>query len=190
MNNQMGPMSPQPMNQPGPMMPQPPQNPVPMPVVPMANWNMPTVPTMSGAWMGMNNQTPNPQPQPGPMYQNPQSASQSSGPVPAPQGVPFVGRYIEKETDIVPNEIPMDGRIGVFLTRELDAIYLKGWSQNGNISTVRYVVDQSYQGPGTPRVDPRQDEIFARLEKIEKTLAAKPATTSKSKVKENPNDEL
>lgn len=57
--------------------------------------------------------------------------------------LPFTGRYIQSPTDIRPNEIPMDGRVALFPTTNLDEIYLKSWGVDGTIKTFRYVLDTS-----------------------------------------------
>lgn len=86
--------------------------------------------------------------------------------------VPFTGRFVENPKEIMPNEVPMDGRIGIFPSRDLSTITVKAWNANGTIMNVRYILDPSQVQETAP--DPQQEtrDILARLEAIEKTLAA------------------
>lgn len=62
------------------------------------------------------------------------------GQQPVPQ---FVGRFINGLNDILPNEVPMDGRLGIFPSADLSEIFLKSWGPDGTIKTFRYILDMS-----------------------------------------------
>lgn len=49
------------------------------------------------------------------------------------------GRVVESESEIKPNEVPMDGSIALFPKPDFSMIIAKQWSQNGTISTLKFV---------------------------------------------------
>lgn len=51
----------------------------------------------------------------------------------------LIGRVVDTSEEIMPNEIRMDGSIGLFPMRDLSSIYVKQWDQNANLQTIRYV---------------------------------------------------
>lgn len=55
-----------------------------------------------------------------------------------PQAQSLSGRIVKSVEEIVPNEVPMNGSIAVFPTSDMNAIFVKGWNQDGTISTVKY----------------------------------------------------
>lgn len=59
-----------------------------------------------------------------------------------PYGVPMniPGRVVTSDQDIVPSEVPLDGRLILFPVSDYSCIYAKQWDRNGNgIITVKYV---------------------------------------------------
>lgn len=81
----------------------------------------------------------------------------------------LLGRMVGTETDIVPNEVPMDGNVGFFVQNDLKRIYAKSWGRDGNIYTNVYELVT----PGTPETTETQngfDLILERLDKIEQSL--------------------
>lgn len=79
------------------------------------------------------------------------------------------GRVIREERDIVPNEIPMDGNIGVFVQQDLQRIYAKTWGGDGLIHTNLYELVIPNQQNGEPKEDP-MTLILERLDRIEESL--------------------
>lgn len=80
------------------------------------------------------------------------------------------GRMIQTEEEIIPNEIPMDGNLGVFVQNDLKQIFLKTWGGDGVIRTNRYVlVDEN--APAKDETSPF-DLIMKRLDDIENFLTA------------------
>lgn len=92
-------------------------------------------------------------------------------PSPTPP-MPFVGRYVNSLTDILPNEVPMDGRVGIFPNSDLNEIYLKTWSSDGTIKTFRYIFDATtdLNSPNTTQQDPTYDQLTARIDALEKMI--------------------
>lgn len=56
-----------------------------------------------------------------------------------PQIQTVYGRVVESESEIKPNEVPMDGSIALFPKPDFSTIIAKQWSQNGTISTLKFV---------------------------------------------------
>ena len=75
------------------------------------------------------------------------------------------GRLISALEEVVPNEVPMDGSVGVFPMKDFSTIYLKAWNSDGTIKTLTYVPKTEEQIPVITN-----DQIMDRLEKIEKLL--------------------
>lgn len=75
------------------------------------------------------NPQPNPTPPPQPQFYN-------APLVPQPRTVPC--RVVNNPADITPSEIPMDGRVSLFLSSDNSYIIAKQWNQNGLIDTAIY----------------------------------------------------
>lgn len=84
---------------------------------------------------------------------------------------PFVGRYINQIEDVMPREVPMDGRAAIFPTQSLEEIYLKAWDRNGTIKTFRYILDptQNLNAPVAQEPD-MGSRILERLDQLEQRL--------------------
>lgn len=122
------------------------------------------------SWYGPSNYNP-PPPTP------PQNAGrQLSRYMPQSDTPPSViaGRMIENPNDITPDEVPMNGSLSVFPMSDLSCIYAKGWTDKG-IATVRYVPEKQIIEQRAPNLPSDfQNEIFRRLEAIERALTAPP----------------
>lgn len=83
------------------------------------------------------------------------------------------GRIVNNPDEIRPNEVPNDGSIAVFPLNDGSAVYLKYFTGEGRINTVKFTVE----APETQMVDgvPNQNggfaEINQRLERIEKMIS-------------------
>lgn len=83
------------------------------------------------------------------------------------------GRIVNNSDEIRPNEVPNDGSIAVFPLNDGSAVYLKYFTGEGRINTVKFTVE----APETQMVDgvPNQNggfaEINQRLERIEKMIS-------------------
>ena len=61
-------------------------------------------------------------------------------PPPQPQTYQVLpGRMINNPDDVKPNEVPNDGSFGIFPMADNSAVYLKGWTSNGTIQTLKFV---------------------------------------------------
>lgn len=125
--------------------------------------------TSPGGWQGYqqgpNQQWPtNPQNTQSPFGQN------GGNMMVQQQELPFVGRFIGHIEEVMPREIPMDGRPAIFPTQTLEEIYLKAWDRNGSIKTFRYILDpmQAFNAQSTPTQDPN---ILERLDQLEQKLS-------------------
>src|SRR5690625_6955568 len=83
------------------------------------------------------------------------------------------GRIVNTPDESRPNEVPNDGSIAVFPLNDGSAVYLKYFTGEGRINTVKFTVE----APETQMVDgvPNQNggfaEINQRLERIEKMIS-------------------
>lgn len=124
--------------------------------------------TSPGGWQNYSQGTNaqwvvNPQNTQGPFGQNGGNMTMQQ-----PQDPQFVGRFINHIEEVMPREIPMDGRPAIFPTQTLEEIYLKAWDRNGTIKTFRYILDP------TQVINTSQTEvgpnILERLEQLEQRL--------------------
>lgn len=111
-----------------------------------------------------------------------------------PQFPPLTGRIIPDTNDVTPDEIPMDGRLAVFPMHDLSRICLKAWTENG-VATQWYIPEQrvaaqpahqQQENPQTPTViipDDFKNDIYSRLDAIEKALSSTPKRASKELMK-------
>lgn len=85
-----------------------------------------------------------------------------SRPVPTLQG-----RIVHQVEEITPQEVPMDGSVGLFPQNDYSCIYAKQWTKDGNIQTVRYVPEQV-----TPVQTDQKTPLEEHLDRIEEKLEA------------------
>lgn len=90
-----------------------------------------------------------------------------------PQDPPFVGRFINQIEEVMPREVPMDGRVAIFPSQSLEEIYLKAWDRNGSIKTFRYILDpmQSLNAPNQAQDSNMGSMILERLDQLEQKLS-------------------
>ena len=102
-------------------------------------------------------------------------------PQPQPQPQAIRGRFVENPQSITPQDVPMDGSIGVYPIKDCSAVYLKAWQQDGTIKTVKYIPEESI--PELKRKVTTLEDLEERVKKLE-------ASTRKgSKKKEDTEDE-
>lgn len=79
-------------------------------------------------------------------------------------------RSISDVSEIRPNEVPMDGRIALFMACDNSCIIAKQWNQNGLIDTVEYVPNV----PQNAKVDstPFDQQILDRLDRLDRMLTS------------------
>lgn len=83
-----------------------------------------------------------------------------------PRGI--AGRMVGAPSEIVPNEVPMDGSVAFFPTSDGSAIFAKAWNPNGTISTVQYAPlgnDQPEEAAG-----PTLADVLSRLDDLESLI--------------------
>lgn len=122
------------------------------------------------------NPQPNPTPPPQPQFYN-------APLIPQPHTVPC--RVVNNPADITPSEIPMDGRVSLFLSSDNSYIIAKQWNQNGLIDTAIYRPEIQNQQTDEEAV-PFKQEVLDRLSRIEsffETLTD-PTTTETAPSKE------
>lgn len=100
-------------------------------------------------------------------------------PPPQPQQLSALpGRVINSPDEVTPNEVPNDGRFGIFPTADNSAIYLKGWTSDGRIQTIKFIQAVEAEVPKVPEnvVDFSAEfaQIRDELAEIRKGLNKKP----------------
>lgn len=93
----------------------------------------------------------------------------------------LIGKVVNKIEEVTPNDIPMDGSFGMFPLQDRSMIFLKRWNSDGTITTEKFVKEQT-DIPKEPDKDPvleGLDMLRERIDRIEKSLKAKPTTTKK-----------
>ena len=85
-----------------------------------------------------------------------------------PQQPPVQGHWVASPAEITPREVPMDGSVAFFPTKDYSKIYAKAWDQNGTIKTVEYV--PIAEEPATSPDIPALDKLQQKLESIEKMV--------------------
>lgn len=90
-------------------------------------------------------------------------------PPPQPQQISVIpGRAINNPDEVTPNEVPNDGRFGIFPMADQSAIYLKGWTSDGRIQTIKYVQAVETEITTQPQ---NYADLSGELAQIKDTLA-------------------
>lgn len=98
----------------------------------------------------------------------------------------FPGRYVEGLDEVRPNEVPMDGQIALFPTKDLSAIYLKSLTGDWRILNFRYILDTSVDlnAPVIPQQQEDYTNISARLSALEEQVKKKTSARGRNKPEE------
>ena len=83
------------------------------------------------------------------------------------------GRVVNSDTDIRPNEVPMDGTASFFPRADGQVIYVKWWGNNGLIEGRTFVPSQETTVDDTSSnndANKKLDDILDRLGRMEKRL--------------------
>lgn len=83
-----------------------------------------------------------------------------------PRTIP--GRMIYSPDEIMPQEVPMDGSVSLFPMHDWSCVYGKWWTSNGQIQTVKFVMEKPKKEVEVASVN--LEDINARLDKIERIL--------------------
>lgn len=130
---------------------------------------------------------------PYPYYQNPPQMQQ---PVQQPQSQPqqqaqakiIQCRAVNSDSEIVPNEIPMDGSVCLFPKNDWSCIYAKTWSSDGTIKTFLFECQKPDNQSEEPKVNKEYTAILERLDRIEKSIKKNKFYPSQSRKEEPPNE--
>lgn len=129
---------------------------------------------------GWQNYTPNQDPrfmanspmtQPITMPQSQFPQNQNGGIMQGPQPT-FLGRFVDRIDEVLPAEVPMDGRVALFPSKSLDSMWLRAWNKDGQLMTFHYILDPN-QGSSVPQptqTDNFQSQIMERLDELERRL--------------------
>lgn len=83
------------------------------------------------------------------------------------------GRVVNSDTDIRPNEVPMDGTASFFPRADGQVIYVKWWGNNGLIEGRTFVPSQETTADDASSnndANKKLDDILDRLGRMEKRL--------------------
>lgn len=79
------------------------------------------------------------------------------------------GRIVAGLDEIVPNDVPRDGSIGLFPQRDYSCIFAKQWNNDGSISTIKFV-PEPVQQEDVPVQQTGVSEIMDRLDQLDKKI--------------------
>lgn len=138
----------------------------------------PMYPNYGGATPYYNNPMPSPYqnniPFPSPYQTNIPMPQYTPMPNQTPQQPQFVpvqihGHTIKDEnTEIAPNDVPMDGTVSLFPTENHSCIFAKHWNKDGKITTTKFVpvpMDEDYTP--TPGFE---DEMRSRMDELKQLI--------------------
>lgn len=117
-----------------------------------ANWNVPTNPMatnmpmnpMMALWLNNVMNSMNNQGDKSAVQNSDQTQQQSVPNSQNPEDAILSVRVVKSPDDIKVEQIPMNGKISLFIQEDMNVIYGKRWMNDGRISTLRFVLD------GTP----------------------------------------
>lgn len=82
----------------------------------------------------------------------------------------LIGRMIRSESDISPNEIPMNGNIAFFVQSDLQRVYAKAIGNDGLVHTNVYTLIAPSQTQAAPVQNDAISTILERLDGLEKMI--------------------
>ena len=119
-----------------------------------------------------------------------QNLQQPQIPQNQPQGL--IGKVVNDFAEITANDVPMNGISAVFPKADMSEVQLRTWAANGTIQTITYkpILEQNQtESTNIPQndfttlndgINAFREEILARLDSIEKSVA-KPASSRTKK---------
>ena len=102
-----------------------------------------------------------------------------------PRTIP--GRMIYSPDEIMPQEVPMDGSVSLFPMHDWSCVYGKWWTSNGQIQTVKFVLEQPKKQIDESAVS--LTDISERLNKVERYLFKNKHKNNQNVVAEGPRSE-
>lgn len=94
----------------------------------------------------------------------------------------ILGKFISSPNDILPNEVPMDGSVGIFPSTDGSCILAKHWNSDGTITTIRFIPEVVVSNEQKPDL---MSEITDRLDRIEKMLSSRQKQSNSQPKKED-----
>lgn len=85
---------------------------------------------------------------------------------PAPKQTIF-GKIVQNESQITPNDVPMDGTIAIFPLQDFSRIIAKQWTPNGLIQTLEYLPANTKDDNPTVTLDDVMSHMDERFDQIE-----------------------
>lgn len=81
------------------------------------------------------------------------------------------GKIVESENDISVNDIPMDGKVHLFILKDYSKVIGKAWTADGKIATSVYVLEQQSQPQTT--VDNSREWLQKQFDELKDILMDK-----------------
>ena len=117
-----------------------------------------------------------------------QSLQQPQIPQNQPQSI--IGRVVNEFDEITANDVPMNGSAAFFPKADGSELQVRSWAYNGTIQTITYkpILEQNQTDGANPQndftalndeINTFKEEILARLDSIEKSVAKPNASKSK-----------
>lgn len=119
---------------------------------------------------------------------------------PQPQAPGIIGRVVNDFSEITANDVPMNGNAAFFPKADGSELQVRSWASNGTIQTVVYkpILDQNQaQTANTPQMDfnalnedvrALREDIIARLDRLEQSMAVPAAKTARTKKGDTENE--
>ena len=82
------------------------------------------------------------------------------------------GKTVQNESQITPNDVPMDGTIALFPLQDFSKIIAKQWTPNGLIQTLEYLPETAKDEKPTVTLDEVMAHMDDRLDQIEDLFTA------------------
>lgn len=114
------------------------------------------------------------------------------------QGI--IGKVVEDFSEITANDVPMNGTSAVFPKNDMSEIQIRTWGADGKIQTISYkpILEQNQtEATNISKIDfnalnedvrALREDILARLDNIEKSVAKPNYKTKKTEASENERD--
>ena len=82
------------------------------------------------------------------------------------------GKIVQNESQITPNDVPMDGTIALFPLQDFSKIIAKQWTPNGLIQTLEYLPETAKDEKPAVTLDEVMAHMDDRLDQIEDLFTA------------------
>ena len=82
------------------------------------------------------------------------------------------GKIVQNESQITPNDVPMDGTIALFPLQDFSKIIAKQWTPNGLIQTLEYLPETAKDDKPAVTLDDVMVHMDDRLDQIEDLFTA------------------